>query len=434
MNNTENESRNHHYVAQCLLKNFSKQGKDKQVFVFDKSTGNSYTSAIRKAAHESDFNVLEINGEKINFEEVFQKIDTLTASITKKIIHSESLTILSEEEIYNLIEITLVQLLRTKLKRTSLIELSEQLRQWAQQIIPSLDEDFNYGVIGENEARLIMLSQLSRVEELIPLLSSKTILLLKASKSKPFLISDNPVVLYNNVAFGDLGLASKGIEIYFPVSSTLCIAFLCPSIILRQKKHISQLLNLPLTERESSLDSYTGLIYKELLDAKDRVELINKLQVSSSSRFLYGSNDDFSIVNEVLNCYPELRSVKGQFRLNTMGKPLPKNIRMPPGDVLVAFGVEDYHIVSIQYIEDKEQPSAIKFFAENLNVLKKIQSDSPFEEVIIYRDGQPIRGMREVEFGEIDHTGKSPISIRHINNEANLIINLIDEHRKRYNN
>lgn len=424
----QTESKNHHYVPQCILKNFCIPSKNKkQVAVFDKLTGAQYSTSIRNAGSENNFNSLHFGDEKSNFEEVFQDIDTLTGSILKKIISSEDLQALSEEEAFNLIEITLVQLLRTKVKRTALIEMSNQFRQLIQPANLNLDPTSKQSLeLDENDAKLISLRQLGDIGKLIPLLATKTLTLLKTTKSKPFWISDNPVVLHNKLPYGDLGLGSKGVEIYFPVSSTLCVAFSCPTILFRQERDLDKIyqkLNLPVAQEAISVEDYTGLIWPRTIAAEHKVESINKLQVASSSRFLYSSNNNFSIAKAFLKQYPQYREVKSQYELSGMGQPKSRNPRMPSGDILVIFGTQDHYMLSIQYVKSNNS-SYIEFFTTDFDTLKMIEADSPFEEVTVYRNGYPTRGMREAKFKDIDYSGKKPIKIVHTDEELAQILEL----------
>ena len=54
----------------------------------------------------------------------------------------------------------------------------------------------------------------------------KAWMLLESVPGIPFFTSDNPIALHNTNdywPYGNLGLSVKGIEIYFPISSTLCL-------------------------------------------------------------------------------------------------------------------------------------------------------------------------------------------------------------------
>jgi hypothetical protein len=419
------ESKNHHYVPQCLLKNFSIRGKGKQVYVFDKSSNKIFASAIKNAGSENEFNVLEVDGVKVNFEEIFQTIDTLTARTLKKIINAENLSVLSEEEIGNLAEIAATQLLRTKLQRTSILDLSEQLRNVIQRAGFNQNEVFGSDVFSENNTKLILIRRLYELDKLITQFVEKTILLLKTSKSKPFWISDNPIVLYNPFPYGELGLSSKGVKIYFPVSKTLCVAFYCPSIMLKIRKDRERFLQPSNNKHTLSLRDYAGYVYPEVLDTDSTtVELINQLQVYSSSRFLYSSTDNFSLAQSLVDKLPQLRNVKGRFQIGEMGKALPANNRLPRGDFLVVFGAQDHHILPIKYIDNEEKDSGISFFSTDFEKLRIIHEDSPFEEATVYCDGQGIIRMSEAEFEEVDYTGKHPIKIKHTDDGLNQLFKL----------
>ena len=62
---------------------------------------------------------------------------------------------------------------------------------------------------------------------------SKSWVLLRTSKKRPYLCGDHPLILQNMTdmgPYGNLGLAVTGIEIYFPLSKVRALAMWCPSI------------------------------------------------------------------------------------------------------------------------------------------------------------------------------------------------------------
>lgn len=54
------EARGHHYISQCYLKRFTKNGsKNSKLQVYDLGTGQAFTTAPRNVAKQRDFNVVE---------------------------------------------------------------------------------------------------------------------------------------------------------------------------------------------------------------------------------------------------------------------------------------------------------------------------------------------------------------------------------------
>ena len=68
----------------------------------------------------------------------------------------------------------------------------------------------------------------------LPHILEKSWILYGTTHQHPFYVCDNPVTLYNTVKqnefMGGEGLAVRGIEIYLPLSDTLCFGLLCPLI------------------------------------------------------------------------------------------------------------------------------------------------------------------------------------------------------------
>lgn len=69
-------------------------------------------------------------------------------------------------------------------------------------------------------------------QQFAPHFADKVWVLLKTECTSPFLIGDNPLALQNQLDHGlrgNLGLAVRGIEIYFPLTPTRALALWCPS-------------------------------------------------------------------------------------------------------------------------------------------------------------------------------------------------------------
>ncbi|MBI5114870.1 DUF4238 domain-containing protein [Candidatus Poribacteria bacterium] len=70
-------------------------------------------------------------------------------------------------------------------------------------------------------------------KEFVPDFLGKERVLFETTRKHPFFISDNPIVLQNEMnqgPYSGLGVAAPGIEIYLPISSTLCLGLFCPSV------------------------------------------------------------------------------------------------------------------------------------------------------------------------------------------------------------
>ncbi len=427
----DDQSKNHHYVPQALLKNFSINVLGKQVYVFDKLSGKVFTSSIEDAGSENYFNTVEVNGRRINFEPLFQEIDSIAPLLVKKIIKLQSLITLSDIDRHTLAVVAATQLLRTKLQRTSPSELIEQLQRSLERSGIDLNSIENLDQISDNDSRFISLKQLLELDKYVESFVSKRLLLLRTSESHPFWTSDNPIGLYNTFPYGEIGLREKGIEIYFPISTTLCVAFYCPSIEIKLKEALSNTRLEKGAKRDWLEGIYFGLKSLEAVDAiRSTIDFSNELQIRSSSRFLYSSISNFSLAEKVLCQIPQLRNVRSLYSVGEMGMPPPAKKNFPLGEYLVVFGANSHHILAIRDLSHEAEHPAITFSTHDLDKLRVIHQDSPFESVYVYRDGQPIRMMRDAEFEDVDYIGERPIRVKHRNEGLNQLLELINQSRK----
>ncbi|MFD2998758.1 DUF4238 domain-containing protein [Pontibacter toksunensis] len=117
------KSKKHHYVPQSILKSFSIKAKQKQIYVFDKKTGKSFISSVVDAAIENDFNTI-LSGEfKFNFEPFFDQNDNEIRHIINKMNSSKAVSNLSIEERVKLCRAAAMQLCRTKMFRTTIMDV-----------------------------------------------------------------------------------------------------------------------------------------------------------------------------------------------------------------------------------------------------------------------------------------------------------------------
>lgn len=93
-----------------------------------------------------------------------------------------------------------------------------------------------------------------------------------------YYISDNPVVKSNTTNIqphrGTLGLESKGIEIYLPLSSSVMLCFYC-----------------------SETFPYENIVVEA---APANIEYLNWLQVVYSDRFIYAKKSDFELIYDMI--------------------------------------------------------------------------------------------------------------------------------------
>lgn len=327
--------KNHHYVPQFLLKNFC-FGKKKKVWVYDKKTDKEFETNIRNIASETKF--YELKGKdliksadkewkklvseapesirealdkgefNVSLEEGFNTLEGNSRNIIKRIIKNESLTGLTKEEKIVLALFLSVQLVRTKTYIDKIKCVNDMLvekltgmgftNEQAEESVPVNDKDLKF----------LHMKQIVDAEKFVPHFLNKIWVLYKAPPGSSFYIGDNPIVLQNqnkSKFYGNLGLAVKGIEIYFPIAKNYAIALFCPSIgdmfdDVEQKIQMYPEY-LPKEKTEYSLRMIRSIkagLVVELLSTS--VENLNYLQVVFSSRFVFGHKKEFSLVKEMI--------------------------------------------------------------------------------------------------------------------------------------
>ena len=76
---------------------------------------------------ERGFNVLAVNGKRINFEGDFNDIDGRMAAVHQLLMEARDLNALSAKDRIDLADAASVQLLRTKMIRSTLRSVSDQV-------------------------------------------------------------------------------------------------------------------------------------------------------------------------------------------------------------------------------------------------------------------------------------------------------------------
>lgn len=307
-----------HYVPQFILKRFSEK-KDK-IHVFDKWTEKSFFANVSKVACEKSFNDLNFDGHVFTTERYLSKLESESAELISSIVESESLACLDDGKKLKLSEFFAVQFVRTKNFREMFKDVDEQIA--LSLISRGGDADAVADLrIKDHELELEYVGFLVDSERYAPHFFSKQWVLYKSAARSHFLISDNPVVLYNSNDYGlisGLGLAVRGVEIYFPISSNLLIGMLCRSIFDNVRSDYEKLKNgfdWNLTGKLGRLNEMMKMkMMFAVLENRSAfvmpqyfVEKCNSLQVQFAFRQVYSSSRDFSFVKRRIFNNPRLK-------------------------------------------------------------------------------------------------------------------------------
>jgi len=311
-----------HYVSKFLLRNFG-TGKKDQLWVFDKASGRSFQTNAKNVASESRFYDFVVDGADHSLEDGLSRIESQAKPIMERILQDDSVGAIPAQGRALLAAFLAIQFVRTRAFRMQW----EDMRRLLREKIESMGDHVASGSQAEalirpqteNEIKIDTARMILKAPtDFGPHFLNKVWFLAKTTKTHPFMIGDNPVALQNHIdmePYGNLGLGVKGIEIYFPLSSTRALAMWCPSVAQQVAEAANTLRSLPVQltasvvrDREGifalgdALTLGTALPYKP-----EHVMNFNSLQVSRSERYVFSSMGDFSLPIRMVADHPILR-------------------------------------------------------------------------------------------------------------------------------
>jgi hypothetical protein len=413
------QSKKHHYVPQSVLRGFSFDQKQSQIYVFDKARMTSFTSSVSDAGCENQFNTMEIEGQTVPFEGLFQTNDDQLARLLNTIRSDRSLARLTREDRVALSEVVAAQMVRTKLVRTTMRSIAEQFSKTLGEAGIDPGEVDGFSIPTDQEIKRAAIASFLDLQGLVDSIQKKRPILIHSCESELFWISDHPVVLYNSFPYGERGLNSPGIEIYFPVSCNLVLAFFCPSIELK----IQQILSTDQfsVERQKYEEIYRGLQEGHSVSlGPETVHFLNELQVRSSSRFLYSSGDDFGKAREILQDEPEVRDVQSLISVSRLGEWPNLHPNMPDGLWIVFYGRQSHYMVAADSWD--ENSAFLEFETRDEIRLQAVLSDQPLKMAALFQNGTERRGMREVKIEVLGTSAPLRVKVTHRDDVLNQIL------------
>lgn len=381
----------HHYVTQAQLRHFARDKGRTQIHVFDKTTGATFGSSILNAGSENNFNTIIEGDERLNFEAIFDEVDSNGATIVNQITERRSLAWMREEAVLTLADLGAVQLLRTKLSRETLSILAREMRETLAQFGADLDDPMLAPPTEADTKRGTIEAFLNRSghrDSFIRLFPG----LVEPEGEARFWISDHPVVFSNPFPYGDHGLRSQGIMVHLPLSPTLLLTWHCPTIIDR----FDHLLGTEGQDHPALRAYGKGLDTGEPITISDaEVERYNVLQFMQSRRFLFSHAPDFDRARERLVTQPETGLRESLMHLGRMGEGPPPRHYMPEGWNLVVHGPRDHCLLHLEEV-DKEG-EGITARTSDIELLKAAAADSRLNYVELYHGPRQRRHLGQVK-------------------------------------
>ncbi|MDE2184645.1 MAG: DUF4238 domain-containing protein [Alphaproteobacteria bacterium] len=222
------DNKRQHFVPQFYLRNFADDPERRSIRLFVLRRGLMMPQASIKGQCHRNF----YYGADGRLEAAMGELEGEAAKIFRAIIdnHQAPRPMIQDHR-------TLVDFVASLLGRTEAAEseLNQTVDAFGRQILararPDLAEDLDKVTIGWSNAVIVALSHALAMS---PVLWDLHFRVLTAAKEMTFITSDNPVVLFNQT-FDPLhetmtrGLASAGLQIYFPVSPRHAILFYDPN-------------------------------------------------------------------------------------------------------------------------------------------------------------------------------------------------------------
>jgi len=289
---------NQHYVPQSYLKRFaSSRG---QVCVFDKSSQKQFPTGVRNVASERYF--YDLPPDEVDkyedlqmFEKMFQKIEERFITAVDEIAAFVKLgKNMGSEQKLDLAYFLHVQQSRTRGARNQQTEMLEKT------IIAGLEvdlklkqfnlEELDYSIkINETDALRLqarMIFAEEEVEQMMQVLLGHFWFIGINETGKELYTSDDPVVVRahkSHPLMSMTGIASKGVEIAFPLTPKLIL-------ILFERSFHCDLNNRP---------------YEHITLNEEDVIYYNEMQVEQSRRQIYSNQGDYALARELCQQYPE---------------------------------------------------------------------------------------------------------------------------------
>lgn len=210
------DKKNHHFVPQFYLRNFSNDNKSMGMFLLDKQKYIPYAS-IKKTAYRE-----YLYGENGTIENGLANNEGEWSKIINKIIAAEKIDLDDEEEY-----ITLLLFLTLTEARTSQIAdyNNAQISTTANLLFKMKEgKDRDLGV-HYNIPNLISMQAAAKST---PMLTDLNLLLVINESNRGFITSDNPVVRYNQFFvfrnyYRNYGIGQMGIQLFVPLNPKICL-------------------------------------------------------------------------------------------------------------------------------------------------------------------------------------------------------------------
>lgn len=288
MNNTD--KKNQHYIPKFYLRNFSYQGNNKQIGVFNAKSIFFFQTAKIKTQGSKNF----YYGTDGVVEDKLSEIEGVLAEVLKNIIDTHELPRKEDISYIYLLAFIGITHLRNPISINSVNKRMVIMKEKLLELHPETDVDKLLPTIEHEEAVEISLSQINHIIRHIVDLDCK---LLINKTEIPFITSDFPIIKYNQFLelrkwpHGRTGYGIRGLQIFVPINNHLTLLFYDSTIYkignkkggyleIKREKDIDQLNLLQL------INCYNNVFFSEKIDKQYMEELHQRAEGIKSSHEL----------------------------------------------------------------------------------------------------------------------------------------------------
>lgn len=307
-----------HFVPQLHLKHFSNGKKshgkrNSYVYFYDKQSEIQGKKNITHAAMENYFYGNDFVGQTIeNSLSIFES--NINKHVYIDLISSED-PIMFEFLGYRglFAQFVALQFVRTKDHREDIKVMHKLLKA---KILEGgkkfADEDLGRQVQEMDSDTFVKEMQLrfflpENVKYFANIFANKKWVLLINNTPIPFWTSDNPIARFNPFdldPYSNMGLLSMGIQIYFPLSTKLCLCMLDPEIY----RTYNEMERIDLLSIKLNIMQVDTVFINCIMD----VLFINSLQVKECYRELYSKFDDFELAKGMVKADPSIKNIENK--------------------------------------------------------------------------------------------------------------------------
>jgi hypothetical protein len=275
------EKKNQHYIPKFYLRNFSYEKNGKQIGVYNLSNEIFVSKGKLKTQGSKNF----FYGQDGVIEDELANIENILAQQLNKIISEEKIPIKLTKEHIDLLVFVCLTDLRNPVRINSFKNGFSEMGKRLVELDPNIILENFIPILSHDEA--IKMS-MSNIPEVIKEIFDLDFKILKNTTKQPFIISDFPIVKYNqflelrNWPLSKSGYGLSGLQIFIPLNPEIMLLFYDSEIYkVGDKKQKIVLINDLLDIENLNILQFVNCFESIFFNEKTSEEYIRKLVVKA---------------------------------------------------------------------------------------------------------------------------------------------------------